>query len=164
MVAPSLQQIEELTRRVVEAEGFELVDLEYKQGKPRNLVRIYIDKPGGITLGDCENVSNQVGTLLDVNDVVKNAYVLEVSSPGLDRPLRTDRDYERARDRFVKLVLMLPDGRHEELVGKLKEFNDQELVLDQNGQLRNITRSEIKRAQQEVQISTPRRKNKKRRK
>jgi ribosome maturation factor RimP len=155
VTSPSHQQIEEFVRRVVEAEGLDLVDLEFKSGKPRGLLRITIDKPGGVTLGDCETVSTQVGTLLDVHDTVRDAYVLEVSSPGLDRPLRTDRDYERARDRYVKLILTTEDGRSEEAVGYLKDCNDQDLFLEQDGTIRVIGRSWIKRARQEVKIASP---------
>ena len=164
MATPSIEQIEELVRRVVEAEGIDLVDLEFKPGKPRGFVRIFIDKPGGVTLGDCENVSHQVGTLMDVQDAVKDAYVLEVSSPGLDRPMRTDRDYERARERFVKLILTEEDGRNEEVTGTLKDFNDQDVLVEQGGQIRVIARTRVKRAQQEVKLASPPKKNKKKRK
>jgi ribosome maturation factor RimP len=155
LTSPSHQQIEEFVRRVVETEGLDLVDLEFKSGKPRGLLRITIDKPGGVTLGDCETVSTQVGTLLDVHDTVRDAYVLEVSSPGLDRPLRTDRDYGRARDRYVKLILATEDGRSEEAVGYLRDCNDRDLFLDQDGTIRVIERSRIKRARQEVKIASP---------
>src|SRR5205085_4155483 len=89
---PSLTEIEELTREIVESEGLELVDIEYKSGQARDLLRIFIDKNGGVTLHECEVVSHQVGALLDVKDFIRNTYVLEVSSPGIDRPFKTDRD------------------------------------------------------------------------
>lgn len=161
MVSPSIDQIQELTRRIVESEGLELVDLEFKHGKPRNLLRVFIDKPGGVTLGDCENISNQLGTLLDVNDVVPNAYVLEVSSPGLDRPLRTDKDYERAKGRFVRLTVTDHDGKRAEVIGELKDFDDRVVVVDRYGAAEQIDRDRIQRAQQEIVISAPKKNRKK---
>jgi ribosome maturation factor RimP len=158
----SLNEIQEIAERIVESEGMELVDIEYKPGRNRSLLRIYIDKEGGVTLNDCENVSRQLSTVLDVKDLLKSAYVLEVSSPGLDRPLQTDRDYRRAIGRILKLSLMDEQGKTESLTGKLLEATDEEIIVEQDGKGRNIPRSMVKRAVQDVILGQPKMNRKKR--
>lgn len=93
---------------------FELVDLEYKREGRDLFLRIFIDKPGGISLDDCVNVSREVGALLEVENVIDEAYRLEVSSPGLDRPLKRPEDFERFVGEHVKVKAkdgIDPDGR-----------------------------------------------------
>ncbi len=107
-----LSKVEEIARRVVESEGMELVEVEVKGGGQR-LVRISIDKPEGVTHADCELVSQQVGTILDVEDVVPGGrYTLEVSSPGVERKLLKPQDYERFRGKKASITLRdAIDGR-----------------------------------------------------
>src|SRR5579872_2158079 len=96
-----------LLEPAIEALGYELVELEF----PPHLLRIYIDREGGVTVDDCEKVSRQVSAVLDVEDPIAGAYTLEVSSQGLDRPLRKEADYTRFAGGRVKLELALPkDG------------------------------------------------------
>src|ERR1051325_1256498 len=106
-------KIEEIAKRVAGSEGLELVEVEVKGGGTHRFVRISIDKPGGVTHGDCELVSQQVGTILDVEDVVPGGrYTLEVSSPGVERKLLKPQDYERFRGKKAKLTLREPvEGR-----------------------------------------------------
>ena len=106
-------KIEEIAHRVAESEGMEVVEVEIKGGGPQRLVRISIDKPAGVTHADCELVSQQVGTILDVEDVVPGGrYTLEVSSPGVERKLLKPRDYERFQGKKAKITLReLMDGR-----------------------------------------------------
>ena len=158
----SLNEIQEIAERIVESEGIELVDIEYKPGKTRSLLRIYIDKEGGVTLNDCENVSRQLSTVLDVKDLLKSAYVLEVSSPGLDRPLQTDRDYRRAIGRVLKLSLMDEQGQAESVTGKLLEATEKEVILEEGGRARNIPRSMVKRAVQDLILGQPKKNRNKR--
>src|SRR5579875_3537961 len=101
--------IEEVAQRVLEAEGMELVEVEVKGGGSQRMVRISIDKPEGVTHADCELVSQQVGTILDVEDIVpRGRYTLEVSSPGIERKLLKPRDYERFQGKKVKIALRDP--------------------------------------------------------
>ena len=101
--------IGEVARRVAESEGLELVEVEVKGGGPQRLVRISIDKPAGVTHADCEMVSQQVGTILDVEDVVPGGrYTLEVSSPGVERKLLKPGDYERFQGKKAKITLRDP--------------------------------------------------------
>ena len=151
-VEPPLDEIRSMAQRVVEGEKLELVDVEFKPSKSRSLLRIFIDKTGGVTLEDCENVSRQMSSLLDVQDIVKSAYVLEVSSPGLDRPFKTDRDYERNIGRFVRVHFTDAEGLNQQATGTLIEVTDKDVVLrDENGENR-ISREVIRRAHQEVHM------------
>lgn len=164
MVSPPLDAILQMAQRVVESEHLELVDVEYKAGKARSLLRIFIDKQGGVTLDDCENVSRQMSALLDVEDILKSAYVLEVSSPGLDRPFKTDRDYERSIGRYVRVHYSEEDGSAKQSAGTLMEVNDTDLVLEDHGRIERISRERIRRAHQDVQMpSRPGKHSRKRR-
>jgi ribosome maturation factor RimP len=106
-------KIEEIAQRVTGSEGMELVEVEVKGGGNQRLVRVYIDKPGGVTHADCELVSQQVGTIMDVEDVMPGGrYTLEVSSPGLERKLSKPGDYQRFQGKKVKVTLRdAIDGR-----------------------------------------------------
>jgi ribosome maturation factor RimP len=106
-------KIEDIARRVAESEGLEVVEVEVKGGGAHRLVRISIDKPDGVTHGDCELISQQVGTILDVEDVVPGGrYTLEVSSPGVERKLVKPLDYQRFQGKKAKVTLREPvEGR-----------------------------------------------------
>lgn len=99
---------EELVMPIIEKEEFELVDVEYKKEGSNWYLRIYIDKPGGITLDDCQKVSEQLSDKLDEVDPIKENYFLEVSSPGLDRPLKKESDFERFKGEIVEVKLYEP--------------------------------------------------------
>jgi ribosome maturation factor RimP len=89
-------KVTQIAERVARSEGLEIVDVELLGGGKKRLLRIYIDKPGGVSHADCETVSQQVGTILDVEDVIPGgSYTLEVSSPGLERKLTKAKDFER---------------------------------------------------------------------
>ena len=99
-------QIGEIARRVADSEGLELVEVEVKGGGAQRLVRIWIDKPAGVTHADCEMVSRQVGTILDVEGVVPGGrYTLEVSSPGVERKLLKPGDYQQFQGKKARLTL-----------------------------------------------------------
>ena len=106
-------KIEEIAQRVAESEGLEVVEVEVKGGGVQRLVRIAIDKPAGVTHADCELVSQQVGTILDVEDVVPGGrYTLEVSSPGVERKLLKPQDYQRFQGKKARISLRDPvEGR-----------------------------------------------------
>jgi ribosome maturation factor RimP len=112
-------KVEEIARRVAESEGLDLVQVELKGGGNNQLLRISIDKPEGVTHADCETVSHQVGAILDVEDVVPGKYTLEVSSPGVERPLLKEKDFEKFRGKKVKVVLREPVDRQKYLEGTL---------------------------------------------
>lgn len=164
MGSPPLREIEELTRKIAESEGLELMDLEYKTGQSRDLLRVFIDKTGGVTLSDCENLSRQLSATLDVNDLVKAAYVLEVSSPGLDRPLRTDHDYQRSIGRTVRISFEERDGKIIQAVGLLTAVDGEAVTIQQEGKTLRIERDRVHRAQQDIPMPAHPAKRKKKRK
>lgn len=102
-------KIREIAERVAASEGLEVLEVEVRGGKA-GLVRIVIDKPEGVTHGDCEKVSRQVSAILDVEDPIPNRYTLEVSSPGAERKLAKPADYERYKGKLAKVVLREPFG------------------------------------------------------
>ena len=114
---------EELLLPILEENGFEYVDVEYvKEGKDRYL-RAYIDKEGGISIDDCEKVSRAFEEKLDEEDLIKDAYILEVSSPGLTRPLKKERDYARNLGRLIEIHTYKPKDGQKEFTGILKSFD-----------------------------------------
>lgn len=104
----SIERIRQIAERVAGSEGLEVVDVEFRGSGPRSLLRIFIDKPSGVTHRDCELVSSQVSAILDVEDFISSSYTLEVSSPGLERRLHRPADYTRFTGKKVKLILREP--------------------------------------------------------
>ena len=124
-------KIEEIARRVAESEGMEVVEVEVKGGGQHRFVRISIDKPAGVTHGDCELVSQQVGTILDVEDVVPGGrYTLEVSSPGVERKLIKPEDYLRFQGKKAKITLRDPIEGRRNWDGTLTGFDNGEVTLE----------------------------------
>ena len=119
MAGINREAINEIIERVVAREGLELVHWETVGPRNHFVLRIFIDKVGGVTLGDCERVSNQVGTLFDVDDLIPNQYTLEVSSPGIERGLYKPADYERFTGSRVKLRTAAPINGQRNFKGKL---------------------------------------------
>jgi ribosome maturation factor RimP len=104
-----IDKVRKIARRVGESEGIEIVDVEMPGAGSRRLLRIFIDKPAGVTHADCELISQQVGALLDVEDVIPGgSYTLEVSSPGVERKLAGVSDFERFQGKKAKIVLREP--------------------------------------------------------
>ena len=128
-----VSKIEEIAQRVAESEGIEVVEVELKGGGNNQMLRISIDKPDGISHSDCELVSQQVGTILDVENVIPGHYTLEVSSPGVERKLLKPRDYERFQGRKLKVTLRQPIENQRHWEGTLAGFTDGEITLDANG-------------------------------
>ena len=118
------EKVEFLLRGAVEEQGLELVHVQYLSRQRSPLLRVYIDKPGGVTLEDCQTVSRQAGVLLDVEDLISDRYVLEVSSPGLDRPLFRVEDYLRFSGREVRLVTRQKIDSRRKFTGYIRELRD----------------------------------------
>lgn len=143
-------QVRELAEPVVAAEGMELIFVECQKMKSRWLVRLYLDKEGGVTLDDCALISNQLGDLLDVHDVPPGPYTLEISSPGLDRPLERDQDFLKYRDSELAIRLDEKLGGSRNFRGKIIDLIDEGegkvLLLDVSGVIRRIPRNKIIKA------------------
>src|SRR3954454_5615710 len=124
-------KIEEIANRVAASEGLEIVEVEVKGGGQHRFVRLSIDKPDGVTHGDCELMSQQVGTILDVEDVVPGGrYTLEVSSPGVERKLLKVKDYERFQGKKAKVTLRDPIEGRRNWEGTLAGIEDGRIRLD----------------------------------
>jgi len=124
-----LERIEALTRPILGAEGMELVDLEFKKEGKNWYLRVFIDKPGGVTLNDCQNVSNQLGVILDIEEIIDHRYILEVSSPGLDRPLKKIEDYYRFQGRLVRVNTSATIMGRKRFIGRIAEVDQEGIRL-----------------------------------
>ncbi len=124
----SKNQIESTVTKYLEpiAEDFkyEIVDVEYVKEGSTWYLRIYLDKPGGITIDDCEKASKALEVILDEKDPIKGAYILEVSSPGLDRPLKKEADFKRSMGKIIDVKLFKATHNQKEFQGELQSFKD----------------------------------------
>ena len=139
------ERLIELLEPAVAALGFELADLDAHAGR-RGLLRIYIDREPGVTLSDCERVGEQISAFLDIEDPLPGSYVLEVSSPGLDRRLRTPAHFERFKDARVKVELRSPRDGRRRLTGWLKGTEEGAILLDVDGEAWRVKLDDIAEA------------------
>lgn len=123
------QQTETLLTPIVTGFGFELVDVEYVKEAGTWYLRAYIDKPGGITVDDCEDVSRAFSDILDEKDYIEDSYIFEVSSPGLGRPLKKEKDFQRNLGEEVELRTFRAIGRQKEFAGVLHAFDKETVTL-----------------------------------
>lgn len=141
-------KIAEIAERVGRAEGIEVVETEFLGGGKQRLLRFYIDKPEGVTHGDCEKFSQEVGAILDAEDVVPGEhYTLEVSSPGVERKLTKPADYQRFTGQKAKIVTHEPVEEQKHWEGVLRGFEDDQILIEPSeGKLIRIPLSGVKRA------------------
>ena len=124
------QKTEYLLQPILEEQSFELVDVEYVKEGPDWYLRCYIDKEGGISVNDCETVSRALEKILDEQDFISGAYILEISSPGLTRALKKDRDFDRNIGKPVEVHTFKPVDGVKEFVGDLVRYDNNEVILD----------------------------------
>lgn len=138
------QRTQELIMPVIEEHRFELVDVEYVKEGSSWYLRAYIDKPGGITIDDCEMVSRYLSERLDALDFIEDAYILEVSSPGLGRPLKKDKDFERSLGSEIEVRLFKAVDHEKEFTGILKSYDKDSFVAElADGQEKTFLRGEV---------------------
>ena len=138
------QRTEELIMPIIEQNQFELVDVEYVKEGGTWYLRAYIDKPGGITVDDCEVVSRALSDLLDKHDFIEDAYVLEVSSPGLGRPLKKEKDFARSIGEEVEIRTFRPINRQKEFIGILEAYDKETVTIElEEEEKMQINRSDI---------------------
>ena len=123
------QSIAEIIEPLLQMQGFELVELQLQQRQRQWLVRVFADAEGGISLEDCQRLSRDIGQAFDMENLLTTSYVLEVSSPGLDRPLRTARDFQRQRQRMVTVLLNSPHMGQVQQTGRVAAVTASHLVL-----------------------------------
>ena len=127
--------------------GLELVGIEFSPGHGGSLLRVYVDAPGRpVTIDDCERASREISALLDVNDPVSGRYTLEVSSPGLDRPLFTPAQFERFVGEAVKINVNLPLEGRRRFHGTIREVDGDRIVIEQDGTPVTIAHANIAKA------------------
>ena len=124
------QQTEELLLPIVESHGFELVDVEYVKEGGTWYLRAYIDKPGGITVDDCEVISRAFSDVLDEKDYIEDTYIFEVSSPGLGRPLKKEKDFARSIGEEVEIRTYRAIDRQKEFIGILIEYDKDTVTIE----------------------------------
>ena len=138
------QKTEKILIPIVEEYGFELVDVEYVKEGSTWYLRAYIDKPGGISIDDCEAVSRRLSDILDEKDYIDDAYILEVSSPGLGRPLKKDKDFERSLGDEVEIRLYKPRNKQKDFAGILRAYDKATVTIQlEDGEDQVFDRGEI---------------------
>ena len=148
-----LETIREMSERVATSEGLHLVDVELKGGNSNQLLRVFIDKPGGVSHADCALVSEQLSAMLDVEDIFPGRYVLEVSSPGLDRKLTRPSDYTYFVGRRARVVLKEAAGEQRVLEGRLAGFENGRVRLDLGERgVQDLDLTNIRKAQLVVEL------------
>ena len=124
------QKTEAILFPIVEEYNFELVDVEYVKEGGTWYLRAYIDKPGGITVNDCETVSRRLSEILDEKDYIEDSYVLEISSPGLGRPLKKEKDFKRSLGKEVEIRTYRMIDKSKEFTGILKAYDDSTVTVE----------------------------------
>ncbi|XCP83941.1 ribosome maturation factor RimP [Roseburia hominis] len=138
------QKTEEILLPIVEKHGFELWDVEYVKEAGTWYLRAYIDKPGGIMIDDCEVVSRELSDILDEKDYIDEAYILEVSSPGLGRPLKKEKDFARSLGEEVEIRTYRPIDKQKEFIGILKDYDkDTVTIAYEDEETKTFDRSDI---------------------
>ena len=147
-----VDRVKELARPVLSSMGLELVDVEQTGGRGRTLLRIYIDKTEGVSLKDCEKASIYLGHALDVEDPIPFPYVLEVSSPGLNRPFKQFQDYQRALGKLIHIKLSQPLEGQWVLVGRLTTVEEKDITIKtKDRQCCKISLDAVQQARLEVE-------------
>jgi ribosome maturation factor RimP len=155
-----LEQIRAIAERVARSRGLEVWDVVSRREAVGQVVRVYIDRPGpastpeeSVSIEDCEQVSREIGTILDVEDPLPYTYTLEVSSPGLDRPLRQAEDYRRFAGRLAKVVVSEAVDNQKAFEGRLRGIDNDEVILEaSNGRMHRLPMRLITRGRLEVEF------------
>ncbi len=139
-----------MVQPILSREGMELVDLEFQRESKGWVLRLYIDKGGGITLDDCSRISHEVGRNLDIEDFIQTPYTLEVSSPGLNRPLKTYKDFMKYCKHLVQVKTFNPIGNRRRFKGRLQEVSEDNIGIEVDGILFQIPISNVAKAHLEI--------------
>lgn len=141
-----IKEAREIALPIVESEGMELVDVEFKTERGLWVLRFYIDREGGVTVNDCATISEQLSVALDVKDIIPYRYNLEVSSPGLDRPLVSEKDFNRNIGRDVKIRTKEPISGRRNFKGKLIAVINGAVIIEEDGKYHQIRIDNINKA------------------
>jgi ribosome maturation factor RimP len=155
-----LDRVQEIASRVAAVYGLEIFEVTMRRESGGEVLRVVLDRPGpaakpedSVSIADCQNVSQELSTILDVEDVIPGAYTLEVSSPGLDRPLRNAEDYRRFAGRAAKIVTSEPVNRQTAFTGRLRGLDGDDVLFEaQGGKEIRLPRRLISRARLDVEF------------
>lgn len=155
-----LERVRELAARVARTYGLDIFDVELKREGGQQVLRVIVDRPGpaatpeeSVSIDDCARVAEELGTQLDVEDVIPGGYTFEVSSPGLDRPLRGADDYRRFAGRWAKIVTSEPVERQTAFAGRIKGMEGDDVLFESEGRkLKKLPLRLIRRAHLEVEF------------
>jgi ribosome maturation factor RimP len=145
-----VDQARTIAQAILSEEGMELVDIEYRRESKGWVLRLYLDKEGGVTLNDCTRISQEVGRSLDIEDLIRNPYTLEVSSPGLTRSLRTEKDFMRYRHRLIRIKTVNPIENRRQFKGRLLGFSENRIEIEIEGEVFQIPLSNVAKANLEI--------------
>lgn len=138
------QRTEELLNPIIDRNGFELVDVEFVKEGGNWYLRAYIDKPGGINVDDCEKVSRELSDLLDETDFIEESYILEVSSPGLGRPLKKEKDFQRSLGKEVEIRTYRMVDKKKEFTGILVDYDKDTVTIEiENSERKTFDKGDI---------------------
>lgn len=151
-----LQQVEELVTPVLQNLGYELVEREFAQEGGRTILRLYIDKPGGVTIDDCERASRGIEDVIEVEGLIPQAYRLELSSPGIDRPLRRRADFERFRGSTVRLKTAEPVAGRSNYKGTLEGIEGDDILMVVDGSRYRVPYAKLAKARLVPEDDAPR--------
>ncbi|MEW6377693.1 MAG: ribosome maturation factor RimP [Thermodesulfobacteriota bacterium] len=143
-------RVREIADSILSKEGMELVEIEYRRESKGWVLRIYIDKKGGVTLDDCTLVSQEVGRTLDVEDFISTPYTLEVSSPGLTRPLKSEKDFIKHLNRLVKVKTVDLIENRRQFKGRLLGISGSQIEIEMEGKVFQIPLSNVAKANLEI--------------
>jgi len=145
-MADLARKVDELIREALEDEGFELVHVEFLPYGASPILRVYVDREGGITLSHCADISRLLGPLLDVEDVIPTHYVLEVSSPGIERPLFSEQDYRRFKGREIRMTTLEKFENQRNFRGIIDDFVGRNVRLRVQDRVLEIPLDRVKKA------------------
>jgi len=151
MSADVINQVTTLVTPILLEEKLELVDLDYRREATGWVLRLYIDKEGGVTLDDCARVSREVGRMLDVENPITTPYALEVSSPGLRRPLKTEKDFLKYRNHLLKVRTHTPIEKQRNFRGQLLNVVNEGIEINMDGRIVHIPFQNIGKANLELE-------------
>jgi len=147
-----LKRVGELSEPILAGEGFELVEIQFRRESRGWILRLFVDREGGMSLDDCVRLSHEIGRGLDVEDLIEMPYTLEVSSPGLTRSLKTSRDFLRYRDRLAKITTTQPIGNRRQFKGRLRGLEEDRIRLEMDGETFQIPLDQVAKANLEIEF------------
>ena len=149
---PVIQSVIELIEPGLLAKGIELVDVEFKKEGKNWVLRVFIDKEGGVTLEDCQKISRLTGDLIEVEEIIEPAYTMEVSSPGLNRVLKKEKDFIRFSGKKISVQCHAPLNGRKKFNGILKDYKNQSIHLEVDGELQKIPINRVAKANLVIEI------------